>query len=117
MSKKAIISEVQLTGASTRADGSLSIRLSTPELTADEKAAFMELQGLNLKMLLQPMDGEPAELKDVKRELETKTPSMRLRAVLFVAWKQAGEPGEWEGFYRTKMESIIEKAKRELQPV
>lgn len=114
---KAITCEVQLTGAATRADGSLSLRFGTPELSADEKAAFMELQNMNLKMLLQPMGENPAELKDVKKELETKTPSMRLRATLFVAWRQAGEPGEFETFYRHRMENIINGVKRELQPV
>lgn len=113
---KAITSEVQLTGVSTRSDGSLSLRFATPELAVDEKAAFMELQGLNLKMLLQPMNSEPVELKDIKTELQTKTPSMRLRAVLFVAWEQANRPGEWEDFYRHKMEFYINDIKRNLAP-
>ncbi len=117
MGRPAITCEVQLTSCSTRADGSLGVRFATPELKPDEKAAFMELQGINLKMILQPMDEELSQLKDIKTELQTKTPSMRLRAVLFVAWKQAGEPGEFEDFYRHKMENIIEGSKRELQPI
>lgn len=114
---KAITCEVQLTGASTRADGSLSLRLATPELSSLEKAAFMELQGINIKMLLQPMTGEPEELTDVKKEFETKTPSMRLRAVLYVAWEQSGKPGEFEDFYRHKMEFFINDVKKSLNPV
>lgn len=113
---KAVTCEVQLTGCSTRADGSLSLRFATPELKPDEKTCFMELQGINLKMLLQPMEGEPAELKDVKQEFQTKTPSMRLRAVLFVAWQQANKPGEFETFYQSKMNSYIEDVKRNLNP-
>lgn len=113
---KAITCEVQLTGCATRSDGSLSLRFGTPELKPDEKAAFMELQNMNLKMLLQPMTGEPAELKDVKTELEHKTPSMRLRAVLYVAWDQAGKPGEWEDWYRRKMNFYIEDVKKNLAP-
>lgn len=114
---KAITCEVQLTGCATRSDGSLSLRFATPELVVDEKAAFMELQGLNLKMLLQPMNSEPLELKDVKTELETKTPSMRLRATLYVAWEQASKPGEWEDWYRRKMEHYITDIKNNLKPV
>lgn len=114
---KAITCEVQLTGCATRSDGSLSLRFATPELQVDEKAAFMELQNLNLKMLLQPMTGEPAELKDIKTELETKTPSMRLRACLYVAWEQAQKPGEWEDFYRRKMEHYINDIKSHLKPI
>lgn len=113
---KAVTCDVQLTGCSTRADGSLSLRFATPELAPDEKTVFMELQGINLKMLLQPMAGEPSELKDVKTELQTKTPSMRLRACLYVAWEQAGKPGEWEDFYRHKMEFYINDIKNNLNP-
>lgn len=114
---KAITSDVILTSASTRADGSLGLRFSTPELNPSEKTVFFELLNQNLKMLLQPKDGEPAELKDVKKEFECKTPSQRLRAVLFVAWKQAKEPGEFEDFYRKKVEFFIDDIKSHLQPL
>ncbi len=114
---KAITCDVILTSASTRTDGSLGLRLATPELDASEKTTFFELLNQNLKMLLQPKDGEPAELKDVKREFECKTPAQRLRAVIFVAWKQAKEPGEFEDFYRQKMEFFIEDVKQNLQPI
>lgn len=113
---KAISLESQLTSASTRADGSLSLRFSTPELDASEKTAVFEIQGKNVKLLIQPMDGEPDELIDVKQEFETKTPSMRLRACLYRAWEQAGKPGEWEDFYRHKMEFYIRDVKSHLQP-
>lgn len=114
---KAITCDVILTSASTRADGSLGLRLATPELKADEKTVFFELLNQSLKMLLQPKDGEPAELKDVKREFECKTPGQRLRAVLFVAWKQAKQPGEFEDFYRKKIECYIDDVKLNLQPI
>lgn len=112
---KAISAEVVLTSASTRSDGSLGLRLATPELKADEKTAFFELLGHPLKMLLQPMEA-PDELKDVKKEFQTKTPSQRLRAVMFVWWRQSQEPGEFELFYETKMNAIIETVKSKLNP-
>ena len=111
---RAITCEVQITGCSTRNDGSLGIRIATPELAIEEKAAFMELQGHNLKMLLQPMTGEPAELKDVKTEMETKTPSMRMRGCLYRLWEHMQKPGEWEDFYRRRMEAFINGIKHEL---
>lgn len=113
---KALTCAVIITSASTRADGSLGLRLATPELKPDEKTAFFELQGQNLKMLLQPMDGEPAELKDVKGEFDHKTPGQRMRACLFVWWKQQGEPGEFEDFYRRNMEKLIDYVKTKLNP-
>jgi hypothetical protein len=113
---KAITCDVILTSASTRADGSLSIRLSTPELPAESKTVFFELLNQNLKMLLQPTDGTPAELHDVKGEFDRKTPSQRLRAVVFIWWKQAGEIGEFDDWYRKKMDVLINYVKDQLKP-
>ena len=114
---KAITCPVILTGASTRVDGSLGLRFSTPELTPADKTAFFEILNLNLKMLLQPEGEAPSELKDVKGEFDTKTPGQRLRAVLFVWWKQLNEPGNFEEFYKRRMETIIEETKSKLNPV
>lgn len=113
---KAISMEAQMTSVATRSDGSLALRFAGPEMSPSEKTTVFEIQGKNVKLLIQPMDGEPDELVDVKTEFNTKTPSMRLRASLFVAYTQAGSPGEWEDFYRHKMEGIINEVKRHLQP-
>lgn len=113
---KAITCPVILTSASTRADGSIGLRLSTPELKPDEKTAFFELQGQSMKMLLQPESMEPAELKDVKGEFDNKTPGQRLRATLFVLWKQQKEPGEYDDFYKRHMEKLIDFVKAKLEP-
>jgi len=110
---KAITCPVILSGASTRRDGSLGLRFDTPELSPDEKVALMELQNRNLKMLLQPAEDAPVELKEVKGEFDRKTPGQRLRAVLFCLWRQCGE-GEFEDFYRRRMEQIIETIKGKL---
>lgn len=113
---KAVTCDVILMGASTKLDGSLALRLTTPELRPDEKLTFLELQGKNLKMLLQPVEGDAVELKEVKGELNEKTPAQRLRATLFVLWKQQNEAIDFEVFYRSKMEGIIEHIKAKLNP-
>lgn len=107
---------VILTSASTRADRSLGLRFSTPELSSTEKAAIMDLQGMELSMFLKPADGLITGLTEVKSELEEKTPSQRLRAVLFLLWKQAGDAIEFEQYYRQKMNGIIEHLKTKLNP-
>jgi hypothetical protein len=45
-----------------------------------------------------------------------KSQSKRLRATLYVLWKQEGENGEFETFYHDWMEKIIEKFKEKLEP-
>jgi hypothetical protein len=117
---KAITCDVILTGASTRADGSLSLRLATPELPAESKTAFFELLNQSLKILIQPHDGEPAELHDVKAEFDQKTPGQRLRATLFVLHKQLTLTKKiaipFEAFYLDQMNRIIQSVKDQLEP-
>lgn len=114
---KAIVCPVIIGSVATRADGSIGLRLSTPELKPEEKTAFFEIQGHQLKMLLQPEGMGEVELKEVKGEFDHKTPGQRLRAVLFVLWKQGtDEQGDFEEFYRRRMEQIIDHVKSKLQP-
>lgn len=113
---KAVTCPVILTGASTKNDSSLALRFATPELSPEEKTAFFELLNLNLKMLLQPADGVPSELKEVKGEFDRKTPGQRLRASIFVLWKQQAEPGEFDAFYLRRMEELIQQIQQQLEP-
>lgn len=113
---KALTCPVIMGRCSTRSDGSLSISFSTPELSPDEKVAFMELQNKNLKLLLQPQDSEPAELKEVKGQFDKKTPSQRLRSILFVYWKQSDGTGEFDNFYSRWMNDLCESVKAKLEP-
>lgn len=113
MSTQALNCPVILDGISTRKDGSLSLRLSTPELTPDEKLAFLQFQNLQCTMLLQKESDAPS-LKDVKGEFDRKTPGQRLRACLFVAWNNNGRPGDFEDYYRSKMEFFINSVKDTL---
>lgn len=43
-----------------------------------------------------------------------KSPSQRLRAVLFVLWEQRGSKGEFEEFYKESIERVIKRIKEEL---
>ena len=116
---KAITCDMILVGASSRGDGSLSLRLATPELSAESKTAFFELLNQNLKVLIQP-HGEPAELHDVKAEFDQKTPSQRMRATLFVLHKQLTLSQKiaipFEAFYLDQMNRLIQSVKDQLEP-
>lgn len=50
----------------------------------------------------------------VDTERGEKTPSQRIRAVLFLLWKQEGEQGTFDAFYNAKCEKIIEHLKSKL---
>lgn len=75
----------------------------------------MDFQNLNVRLLIEPID-YPTDGKDeVKGKLDDKTPSQRLRAVLFVLYTQEGSPGNFVDFYRTKVEHFIESIKSQLK--
>ena len=108
---KAIKSPVIITSIRSKTDGSLGLTLSTPELSVEEKVAFMGLQNLNLEALFMPTDESSEELK-VKKDLDTKTPSQRLRSVLFVVYKNTKTDDTFATFYDKFMDKIIEGVKR-----
>jgi len=105
-----------LEGLSTRSDGSLGIRVSTGEFTAEDKLAMFSLQNIACKVSFVPIESEQAP-KEIKSELSRKTDSQRLRAVLFILWKQAGEFGSFESQYSNEMSKIIEAYKKKLKPI
>lgn len=63
--------------------------------------------------VIQPED--VVDLPEVRRLKEEKSPSMRLRAVLFRTWEQEGKPGQFETWYASRMEQIIEHYKSKLE--
>lgn len=111
---KAIQTQAIFTSFRSRNDGSIGFSGVTPELKPAEKTVFFELQNLNTRLLITPMDEAEMEVEEVKGELETKTTSQRLRSVLFVHWKQRQDardpenPATFDEFYRQQMERIIE---------
>lgn len=112
---KQIETNLIITGIRSKVDGSLGISATTPELTLEEKAVFMRIQGVNLIALFTPLDEKDAPKYIVDKELETKTPSNRLRNVLFVLWEQEGSKGEFNDFYRRWVEKFIELIKERLE--
>lgn len=118
---KALVSQAIFSSFSSRADGSLSARFSTPELSATEKAAFFELQNKNCRLLIEPMDYAVDGKTEIKNPLGNKKPSERLRAVLFVLHKQLCEKGKlvdqsYDDFYLKHMDAIIQSVKDQLEP-
>lgn len=111
---KAIKCKVIINGIRSKVDKSLGLSLSTPELTIAERSEFMELQSVECIALFNPIEGKASELMEVKSEVSTKTQSQRLRAVIFLLWKQEGENGTFEEFYRVKTELIIDWLKDKL---
>ena len=112
---KTISTHLVITGIRSKVDRSLGLTCSTPELSTDERALFMEIQGINLEALFKPTE-EKTDLKEVTGEFGEKKPSQRLRAVLFILWKQRGEKEDFEVFYKIQMEKVIDKVNYQASP-
>lgn len=110
---KAILVQLQINRVTLKKDDSVSFSAETPELTDDELALFRKLGKVTVKALLEPMEGSE-DVVDIKKEVDEKSPSQRLRGVLFRLHEQDSEGMEWEVYYRVKMEKIIDHLKGKL---
>jgi len=111
---KAIETNLVITGIRAKVDGSIGISASTPELSPEEKVEFMKLQGVNLVALLNPLDEKDAPKYKIDKNIEQKTPSERLRGVLYIYWEQLGSKEDFNDFYRNNMEKFIDLIKGKL---
>lgn len=108
---KKFMAPATLEGLSTRQDGSASIRFSTQELAPEDLVAFMQFRGKFGYLLFKETEFKVSDVPKNDPEFDGKTPSQRLRNVLYVQWKQKGASGDFENFYRQQIEKVIEHIK------
>lgn len=104
-----------LEGISPLKEGGMSLRLHTQELSKEEMVQLMNFYQSFGYMLFAAQELNEEDIPKEKLSAdEEKSPSKRLRSVLFILWKQQGGEGDFEAFYRKKMEAIIEQLKSRL---
>ena len=112
-----IILPSQINPPRLRKDGSASLSFDTRELTAEEIFTIMSLRHSEGWLAFAPNENE-LEIPEENAQVEGKTESERLRATLFVWYKQQIEAGLFVGVFDTfrkeKMEKIIEGVKSKL---
>lgn len=108
----------QIGTISTRADGGIGFRVSTGEIPAEHLALFFALKQQNIELLITPLDrDEGDEAIEVKSEIEEKTLSQRIRAALYVLYKQKSKDGEsFRDFYEHWQTKWLEHIKGKLEP-
>lgn len=108
---------VLITGLSTKVDGSIKIVLETRELRPSTAAEVFALRGMEAWALLAPSVIKDAVLPDEKPDpaIGAKTPSRRVRAVLYRIWEQKRTSVDFESYYRTQMEAILDQLKERLE--
>ena len=104
-----------LTRFSSRSDGSAGISFTTQELLAIDFALLSKSLNQFGYLVFKENDVQAEDIPKEDAE-EDKTPSRRLRATLYVYWKQHKKATipEFETFYRSQMEEIINYVKTKL---
>src|SRR3990167_5703225 len=101
-----------------RKDRSISLSFDTRELTAQEIFTVLSLSQSEGWLAFQPNEDGIRDLPEERAEIDEKTPSERLRAVIYVWFKQETDKGKFVGTFETfkkeKYEKIIETIKSKL---
>lgn len=112
---QAIQTQLQINRVTIKKDDSVGFSATTPALTDEQLAAFRQMSKLLVNALFEPQEGSSGVLK-ITEPLTGKSPAARLRAVLFVYWKQQGMPqNDFEVYYRLQMEKVIDQIKSKLE--
>jgi len=103
--------------ASTLKDRGMSLRFTTQELANEEQIAIIDMCHNMGHLLFKANEIQESDIPDGD-VYEGKTPSQRLRGVIFAYYQQLGgkeKRGDFEVFYRGQVESIINKYKKVLE--
>lgn len=109
-----------LEGLSTRVDGSVVLKLATQEMDSTDAGRLFELRNKYVKFQVSDtnIDKVSETLVDelqLPDQKGVKTPSQRLRAVLFrVNEAQGGTKESFDEFYKSRMEELINHFKQKL---
>ena len=109
--------QASITKVSTFADHSLRLQVDTSrELSPEENALVFSLYNKSGWFLFKEVEIQVEDIEVpeyVKEFKDDKTPSQRLRAILYLLWK-VEKQGTADEFYKRKMEEVIEHFKTKL---
>jgi len=95
-------------------DGSANLTFETPELSDEDLLIIRKFRNLAGWLLFSENEIQEKDIPKEQAEKDTKTPSRRLRDVLFIYWKQLGEPETFDIWYSKVMEKYINAVKEKL---
>lgn len=109
-----------VTAIRTRVDGSLLVTVETNELSPTKAGELFSFRGKTTLMYLSPKETisqkEIDQVNKLDAEIEGKTPSKRLRDIIYVLFTQQPEGyKDFDSFYKYKMNVIIDHLKSKLQ--
>ena len=116
MTVKALQVQTVIGSVSSRKDKSLRLSVTTPELSTTERAKFMDMQGILCETLFSPLDTEFPEIDKIETDMDQKSPSQRLRSIMYILFKQNNEGHDlFPAYYAHKMEGILTHVKGKIE--
>jgi hypothetical protein len=115
-----IILPATIESISTRADCSIKIVVATQEVTPEKAGHLFQLRnklGYVAIKEAQFSDNEIDSLTEIDKDLQDfgKTPSQRMRNVLFILYNQSNEGfTDFNSFYQAKMNKFIDSLKSKI---
>lgn len=117
--KKLLKAPATISKITTMEDRVLRLQVDCQEMTTEDEAILLGLRDRLGWFLfaenskdIQPED--MVDLPEIKTEKGQKTDSQRLRAILFVYWKQQKREEDFELFYKQYINKVIENIKSKL---
>lgn len=102
-------------GFSSKVDGSASLRFSTQEISSDEFKLLKDNLNEFGYLIFSSTQPSDEEIPTEPIEDTSKSPSKRLRAILWHVFKQKyPDKNDFDTYYRKVMEGIIEEWKEKL---
>ncbi len=112
---KPIQLQATLEGIGHRKDGSDTLRFCTQEQSPEQQLITLEYFQRFGWLMFSPEQFEEADIPKEQATDKTKTESQRLRAVLFILWKQKSKQPDFDTYYKQQMERIIDTVKDKLE--
>jgi len=110
--------ETTIQKVQTLVDRGLKLEIITPELNPENAAKLFALKGKSGWMLFKPTKITEAEVIDLPEEVKEfksdKTSGQRLRAIIFLLWKQSSQKETFDQFYKRHLEKLIDQYKERL---
>jgi hypothetical protein len=107
----------QIDGVIAKKDRTLSVKLGTQELTADDSSYLLDCMGKQLWVGIAETPIESLEVPEVLPEMQgEKTPAQRLRSILYILWSTKTDKKEtFPRFYENYIFKLCENIKSKLE--
>ena len=106
---------VTLDAANRKKDRSVSLRFTTNlEVDTPDYMKLDQLAGQSGWVLFAPNTLDITDIPEGDAPSDLKKPSQRLKAVLYLLWKESDQSEEFDFYYRRQIERVIDQIKAKL---